>query len=226
MGNIHVAHIGQTDYIVALNLQHHLLEKRALGEISDLLILLEHPHTFTLGRLGRLAHLKVSEEELERSGIPLHRTSRGGDITYHGPGQMVGYSIIDLNRRERDIGRYLDGLEEVLVRALAAFGLAGERERGFRGIWVEGKKLASIGIGVRRWIGHHGFSLNVDPDLGYFEKIVPCGLSGRETTSMKRLMGKAPDPEEVRWAVSKAFVEFFSMTEGGLLQTAPGRTPH
>jgi lipoate-protein ligase B len=211
---MHIAHLGQTDYLAALSIQHHLLEKRALGEIADLLILVEHPHTFTLGRLGKLAHLKVSEEELERSGIPIHRTSRGGDITYHGPGQMVGYPIVDLNPRGRDIGRYLNGLEDVLIRALAVFGLTGEREKEFRGVWIEGKKIASIGIGVRRWIGYHGFSLNVDPDLGYFEKIVPCGLAGRETTSMKRLMGKAPQTEEVRWAVSKAFLEVFS-TDGG-----------
>ena len=214
MENIHIAHLGQTDYLAALSIQHHLLEKRALGEISDLLILLEHPHTFTMGRLGKMAHLKVSEKELERSGIPIHRISRGGDITYHGPGQMVGYPIVDLNSRGRDIGRYMNGLEEVLIRALAVFGLAGERENGFRGVWIEGKKIASIGIGVRRWIGYHGFSLNVDPDLSQFDKIVPCGLAGRETTSMKRLMGRAPETEEVRWAVSKAFVEVFSM-EGG-----------
>ena len=209
MRAIQIARLGQVDYLSALDLQHHLLEKRSAGEIPDLLLLLEHPHTFTQGRLGNMKHLRVPVEELEREGISLFYTRRGGDITYHGPGQLVGYPIIDLNGCGRDIGRYLRGLEQVLIRALASFGLQGEQLRGLTGVWVEGRKVASIGIGVRRWVTYHGFSLNVDPELGFFEKIVPCGLADRKTTSMREQMGSAPDPEEVRWAVSRNFIEVF-----------------
>jgi lipoate-protein ligase B len=217
MGNIHISHLGRIDYLSALDLQYHLVEKRSRGELSDLLLLLEHPHTYTLGRLGRLSNLKVSPEELDRSGIPLYRTGRGGDITYHGPGQLVGYPLLDLNRCGRDVGRYLRWLEEALIRALAVFHLKGERDRGFTGVWVEGKKVASIGIGVRRWVSYHGFALNVDPDLGFFEKIIPCGLTGRETTSIKNLLGRAPDPEEIRWEFTKAFIEVFAVSGGSVM---------
>jgi len=210
MRNLQITHLEQIDYRSALGLQHRLMEKRSTGEIADQLLLLEHPHTFTLGRTGRLEHLRISAEELSQSGIPLYQTRRGGNITYHGPGQLVGYPIIDLNGCGRDIGRYLRGLEQVLIRSMAMFNLKGEQLRGLTGVWVDGKKIASIGIAVRHWITYHGFSLNIDPDLCFFDKIVPCGLRDREVTSMRQLLGEGrADAEEVRWAVSKSFIEIF-----------------
>lgn len=206
---IRVLHLGQVDYLQSLELQHQIMEKRYRGELSDTLLLLQHPHTFTLGRLGEISHLNVPPEKLDQMGIPLHRTGRGGDITYHGPGQLVGYPIVDLKGYKRDIGRYLRNLEEVLLRTLAVFGLVGERQEGLTGVWVRGKKIASIGIGVRRWITYHGFSLNIDPHLEYFDMIIPCGLKDRETTSMGKLLGKPPDFGESCGVVSKEFLDVF-----------------
>lgn len=213
-GRYHISHLGTVPYREALGLQEHLVDLRHRQAVPDLLLLLEHPPTLTLGRSARRDHLKVPQETLARMGLPVIETSRGGDITFHGPGQLIGYPIIDLNRYGRDIGRYLRSLEEVLIGVLRRFGLRANRKDLLTGVWVGDRKVASIGIAVRRWITYHGFSLNIDPEMDVFDLIVPCGLHGREMTSLRRLMGTPPDPEEVRWETSRAFCETFGRLVG------------
>ena len=154
------------------------------------MLLLEHPPVITLGRTARREHLLADDDELRRRGIELHETGRGGEITYHGPGQLVGYPIVDLNCYGKDLHRYLRQLEEILIRTLADFGLSGAALPGKTGVWVEGRKIASIGIAVRRWISYHGFAMNIDNDLTDFAAIIPCGLPGVTMTSMCRELGE------------------------------------
>jgi lipoate-protein ligase B len=196
------AWLGEVDYRRALGMQLDLVRRRADEEIPDTLLLLTHPHVYTLGPTGDPSNLLVAESELEREGISLERVSRGGDITYHGPGQLVGYPIVRLPGP--DLHRYLRSLEAALIEALSAFGIAGERIPGLTGVWVDGRKIASIGVGVKRWVAHHGFALNVSTDLSRFAKINLCGLHGRSATSMAALLGCAPEMGEVREAVALA----------------------
>jgi lipoate-protein ligase B len=196
------AWFGEVDYPRALEMQLDLVRRRAEGEIRDTLLLLTHPHVYTLGPTGDPSNLLVAESELAREGISLERVSRGGDITYHGPGQLVGYPVVRL--ADPDLHRYLRSIEAALIEALSAFGVEGERIRGLTGVWVGGRKIASIGVGVKRWIAHHGFALNVSTDLSRFAKINLCGLPGRTATSMAAIMGRAPGMAEVREAVSLA----------------------
>jgi lipoate-protein ligase B len=192
--------LGHVEYRRALDLQMQCIERRAAGEIPDTLLLLTHPHVYTIGRLGDGANLLIPPELLAREGIAVERISRGGDITYHGPGQLVGYPIVLLARP--DVHRFVRGIEASLIEALSEFGVAGARIEGLTGVWTEGKKIASIGIGVRRWITYHGFALNVNPDLSYFRRIHLCGLKGREATSIVEAAGREVPMEEVRAAVS------------------------
>ena len=194
--------LGETDYRRALDLQLDHVARRADGTIGDTLLLLTHPHVYTLGRTGDAANLLVSESRLARDGISLERIARGGDITYHGPGQLVGYPIVHLPKP--DLHRYLRALEAVLIEAMALFGVACEREDGLTGVWAGGRKIASIGVGVKRWVTYHGFALNVSTDLAYFRKINLCGLTGREATSMAEILGNAPSMETVRDVVASA----------------------
>jgi len=199
MGDLETRWLGRVPYAEALELQGRTLAARRRGEVGDTLLLLEHPPVVTLGRRARPGNLRVGASELAARGIEVHAVSRGGDVTYHGPGQLVGYPIVDLAARgECDVGAFLRGLEALLMQAAAELGVATRRIPGWTGVFVDApaerpRKLASIGIGVRGWITCHGFALNVDLDLAGFGAIVPCGLAQVEMTSLARELGpRAP----------------------------------
>jgi lipoate-protein ligase B len=194
--------LGHVEYRRALELQMRCIERRASGEIPDTLLLLTHPHVYTIGRVGDEANLLVPPDLLTREGIRLERISRGGDITYHGPGQLVGYPIVRLARP--DVHRFIRCIEAALIEALSELGVSGSRLDGLTGVWTGGKKIASIGVGIRRWITYHGFALNVDTDLSYFRRIHLCGLKNREATSIAQVTGGKVAMPEVRDAVTAA----------------------
>jgi lipoyl(octanoyl) transferase len=207
---IAVRRLGRVEYDHAWAIQRELVAARQAGRAPDTLLLLEHPPVITLGRSGETAHLLGSEAELERRGVALVPSDRGGDITFHGPGQIVGYAIVDLAPRGRDLHRYLRDLESVLIRALAEFDIVAGRVEGLTGVWVGDAKVAAIGIRVSRWVSHHGFALNVDTDLSYFDLIVPCGIADRRVTSMEALLGCAVDRGDVEGALARAFAAVFA----------------
>jgi lipoyl(octanoyl) transferase len=196
-------------YRAALDVQQALVEQRKQGNGTDTLLFVEHPHVVTLGRNGREQHILASPEILERSGIEFYETNRGGDVTYHGPGQVVGYPILDLREWKRDVHAYFRGVEQALIDGLASFGIEAERiaERGYEGVWVNGAKIAAIGIHISRWIASHGFALNVDTDLSYFQYIVPCGLT--KPVCSLRSLGCSAAREEVMSAVAGSFAKVF-----------------
>ena len=173
-------------YGTALELQQRLVAERKQGAICDQLLLLEHEHVVTLGRNGHMENLLASGEALERAGISFYPTDRGGDITYHGPGQLVGYPILDLRDWKRDVGAYVRGIEQAIIDTLAGFGIEAGRIPKLTGVWVDGRKIAAIGVHISRWVTSHGFALNVSTDLNYFQYIVPCGLT-MPVTSMAQL---------------------------------------
>jgi lipoyl(octanoyl) transferase len=179
------------NYAQAFELQRTLVEQRKRGEIPDQFLIVEHPHTITLGRNGHIENLLARGEILERAGVAFHPTDRGGDITYHGPGQVVGYPILDLREWQRDVVAYVRAIEQVIIDALSDFGLKAGRAPGMTGVWVDGAKIAAIGVHISRWVTSHGFALNVDTDLSYFQYIVPCGLV-KPVTSMAALGAGAP----------------------------------
>jgi lipoyl(octanoyl) transferase len=187
MRSCEVKELGRMDYGAALGLQKRLEAERKAGLIPDQLLLVEHPHVITLGRNGQEANLLAGEEILTRAGISFYRTDRGGDITYHGPGQLVGYPIIDLREWRRDVGAYMRGIEQVLIDTLDEFGIAAGRIPKLTGVWVGERKIAAIGVHISRWVTSHGFALNVSTDLSYFQYIVPCGLT-KPVTSMAQLL--------------------------------------
>jgi lipoyl(octanoyl) transferase len=178
--------LGRIGYGEAVELQHALVERRKEGAITDQLLLLEHPHVITLGRNGHMENLLASNEVLERAGVSFYPTDRGGDVTYHGPGQLVGYPIMDLREWRRDVGAYVRGVEQVLIDTLAEYGIEAGRIPKLTGVWVGERKVAAIGVHISRWVTSHGFALNVSTDLSYFQYIVPCGLS-KPVTSMAQL---------------------------------------
>jgi len=178
--------LGRMGYGEAFERQRALVEQRKRAEIPDQFLIVEHPPTITMGRNGHMENLLAREEVLERAGVAFHHTDRGGDITYHGPGQIVGYPILDLREWKRDVGAYVRAIEQVIIHALSDFGLAGERVHGMTGVWVDGAKIAAIGVHISRWVTSHGFALNVSTDLSYFQYIVPCGLV-KPVTSMAAL---------------------------------------
>ncbi len=202
-------------YARALEQQRSLLEARIAARVPDVLLLCEHGPTITLGRGAHAEHLLSRPEDLAIRGVEVFEIERGGDVTWHGPGQLVGYPILDLGPRGRDVHRYLRDLEEVLIRVLAGYGLAGERDPGFTGVWVAGAKVAAIGVKVKRWVTMHGFALNVSCDLQGFRDIVPCGLHGRTVTSMERLLGPAcPDLAAVAERLVEEFQAVFGVEAG------------
>ncbi len=211
-----VRRLGEVDYAAALELQAALVEDRRAGRIGDTLLLLEHPPVITLGVKTRQGpkHIIASEQELAHQGVTVHETGRGGDVTYHGPGQLVGYPIFDLKPDRCDVHRYVRDLEEVLIVALREFGIAGKRVTGLSGVWVgpEGreKKIAAIGVRISRWITSHGVALNVATDLRHFQLIIPCGIADRGVTSMEAELGRVVPMAEVQAAVSRAFEKVFS----------------
>ena len=199
--------LGRMGYGEAFDLQRSLVEKRKQGLIPDQLLIVEHPHVITLGRNGRAENLLASQDVLRRAGVSFHHTDRGGDITYHGPGQVVGYPILDLREWKRDVSAYVRSVEQVLIDTLADFGIAAGRIAGATGVWVEGKKVAAIGVHISRWVTSHGFALNVTTDLSYFQCIIPCGLS-KPVTSMAEL-GSTASRGEVIAAIVRNFGRVF-----------------
>jgi len=205
-----VRYPGRVGYARALELQSRLVAQRRAGEIPDTLLLLEHPHVITLGSSAHEEHVLLSPSELSARGIGLFETGRGGDVTYHGPGQLVGYPILDLKPDRKDLHRYLRSLEEVLLGALQAFAITGRRDDSATGVWVGDAKVAAIGIRVSsRWITSHGFALNTNTDLSFFDAIVPCGLSDRPVTSISRLLGRTVTPQDAAPLVVHAAREVF-----------------
>ena len=199
--------LGRVGYADAFAMQQDFVVRRKLGEIPDQLLIVEHPHVVTMGRSGRDENMLAAPELLERAGIAFHRTDRGGDVTYHGPGQVIGYPILDLREWKRDVAAYLRGLEQVLIGALAEFGIEAGREKGATGVWTSRGKIAAIGVHISRWVTSHGFALNVDTDLSYFQYIVPCGLT-RPVTSIREC-GVTAERAHVIAAIARGFAQVF-----------------
>lgn len=206
-----VADLGRTRYGECWELQHRIHALRVTGGCGDILLLTEHEHVYTIGTTGNDNHLLAGSDELKLRGADVVHTDRGGDITYHGPGQIVGYPILDLHGHTLDLHRYLRDIEEVVIRTLAGFGIGAGRHPGYTGVWVEGEKICAIGIRAARWITMHGFALNVDPDLSYFGRIIPCGIFEKGVTSMSEVLGRRVTTEEVRPALTEAFTGVFGM---------------
>jgi len=201
-------------YAEALELQRSIARDRISGAISqDVLLLMEHPPVVTLGRSSKEKHLVASPEFLQTHGVELFEVERGGDVTFHGPGQLVGYPIIDLKRHRQDLHWYLRKIEEALINTLADYGIPGERNTSYTGVWTRGKKIASIGVHARDWVTWHGFALNVTTDLSFFDLIVPCGITGVDMTSIARELGSEEiSAQDVRDRVSAKFAEAFDLT--------------
>lgn len=207
---LEVRRLGLVPYGEALALQESLVQRRRAEEIPDQLLLLEHPHVITLGGSSDGNHVLLDPAERALLGIELYETGRGGDVTYHGPGQLVGYPILDLKPDRKDLHAYVRDLEEALIRAVAGFGIAAARKPGLSGVWVGEEKLAAIGVRVSSgWITSHGFALNVATDLGFFDAIVPCGIRDHGVTSMGRLLGSPVAMEDVETAVARGVAEVF-----------------
>ncbi len=210
---LRVSDLGTMSYGAALELQRSAARSRISGELDqDLLLLVEHPPVVTLGRSSKQAHLLASPALLQQRGVELFEVERGGDVTFHGPGQLVGYPIIDLKRHRQDLHWYLRQVEELLIRALATFGLNGRREAGYTGVWIADRKIASIGVHARDWVTWHGFALNVSTDLRYFDLMVPCGIQQVVMTSMERELGRPVSRGEVVETVVAATADVFSLT--------------
>jgi lipoyl(octanoyl) transferase len=208
--------LGQVSYSDGLALQEQAVEGLRSDKSPEQLLLLEHPHVFTLGRGADSAHILAGNEQLQSRSIEVHETGRGGDVTYHGPGQLVGYPIINLKPDRCDVHRYVRDLEEVLIRTIAEFGITGTRITGLTGVWVGNEKIAAIGVRIARWITSHGFALNVSTDLNYFQMIVPCGISDKGVTSLSRLVGRSFEIQEVALCAASHFGQVFGreMTVG------------
>ena len=205
--------LGKIDYQEAWDLQKSIFELRTKNEIEDILFLLEHPHTYTLGKVADKNNLVYNKQELEEKEITVFDIDRGGDITYHGPGQIVGYPIIDLKNWKQDTHLYLRNLEEVLVRTCADYGLSTGRKEKYTGVWVEERKICAIGIKVSRWITMHGFAFNVNTDLNLFNGIIPCGINDKEVTSLKKELKREFDLGEVKDNIIKHFKDIFGYDE-------------
>lgn len=236
--DIRVENFGVLSYADALALQHRLVEERKAGQGADTLLLLEHPPVLTLGRNAAESHILAAPEFLDELGIEVHRVERGGDVTYHGPGQLVGYPILDLHNFRMDVGWYVRSLEEVLIKTLNSYGLdahragldaSGRRDPKLVGVWIDNPnddpaerelhpeaKIGQIGARIASWITYHGFALNVDPNMAHFQLIVPCGIPDKPVTSLSRALHRPVAMEDVRTRVMRAFETVF---ESILLQT-------
>ena len=208
MGRLLYQDVGRLDFVAALSRQEQLIELKQRQGIADILLFVEHPHVYTIGRGGDLNNVLAAQD------VPLHRTSRGGDVTYHGPGQLVVYPIIDLRSKlRRDVHRYVRHLEMAAIETLQDFGLEAKRRPPYTGIWIDDRKIAAIGIAVRRCITFHGLALNVNTDLSYFNRIVPCGLSWADVTSMAKELGNELSARNVRESFLRHFAELFGYAE-------------
>ena len=190
-------------------MQKQLVQSIQKGEATDTLILLEHPPVFTIGKSGKDANLLIDKNVLDKVGAETFRVDRGGDITYHGPGQLVGYPIMNLRKYKCDIKWYINRIEEVLIRTVAHYGIEAGRIKGLTGVWVGDKKISAIGARISKWVTSHGFALNVNTDLDYFKLIVPCGIRDKGVTSMSKILGNSIDIEDVKDRVTAEFGEAF-----------------
>jgi lipoate-protein ligase B len=216
-----VADLSVVDYDAALAMQSALLASRIDGVIGDTLLLMEHPHVFTLGR-GADERFIVNNQ----AGVAVRRVSRGGQVTYHGPGQLVGYPILKLEGRDRDVTKYLRNLEAAMIDALAKFGIEAARRDAMTGVWIGARKIASIGVGIRRWTTWHGFALNVSTDLSYFDSIVPCGIDGCRMTSIADVLGRAVSMSEFAPMMRDSFARVFNydtIVPAGAIQIPPAQ---
>jgi lipoyl(octanoyl) transferase len=222
MKSCSIVDVGLIGYTKAWELQKRLVAARKSGSIEDVLLLCEHPHVITLGRNGKREHLLASEQVLRQKGVEFHSSDRGGDITYHGPGQLVGYPILNLSAIRKDVVWYVRMLEEVMIRATAEFRIRSERVTGKTGIWVRGasdsnvpsvteEKLGAIGVHLSRWVTSHGFAYNMSTDLRYFDLIVPCGIAGRKATSLEKILGRSVTRKEVVQPMVRNFAEVFGL---------------
>lgn len=228
--DIELRDLGQVSYKEAWDLQEKLLQENValktqarVEGITDpfevatkqYLLYVEHPHVYTLGKSGDISNVLISEEEMSERGISFFHTNRGGDITYHGPGQLVGYPILDLEKHYTDIGKYLRNLEQVIINVLAHYEIKGERSEGETGVWIEPnvkgreRKICAMGVRCSRWITMHGFAFNVNADLSYFGNIVPCGIQDKQVASLDKEIGRPVDMQEVKNLVTKSFYEIF-----------------
>lgn len=201
--------LGRMGYQEAYALQRELASRRKAGDISDQLLFVEHPSVITMGRNARESNILFSREALLAAGVEVHETDRGGDVTYHGPGQIVGYPIFDLREWKRDVGAYVRAMEQVIIEAIGEFGLDGERVPGATGVWVGPAKVAAIGVHLSRWVSSHGFALNVETNLDHFKFIVPCGLT-KPVTSL-RALGCGASMDDVKESLLAAFSEVFEI---------------
>ena len=223
MRPLEILDLGRMRYGEALKTQETLVQQLKEGTGTDTLVFVEHPHVVTIGRNGKEQNLLASEEILARTGIEFYETNRGGDVTYHGPGQVVGYPILDLREWKRDVRAYFRGLEHTLIDALSALDIPAERlpEPGYEGVWVNGAKIAAIGVHISRWITSHGFAFNVDTDLNYFQYIVPCGLT--KPVCSLRSLGCGASHEDVKRVIAASFSKIFNyqitMPHGELQET-------
>lgn len=215
LNNCLIVDLDLIGYAEAWALQKRIVAARKAGAIEDVLLLCEHPHVITQGRNGKRENLLASDHVLRQKGVEFHATNRGGDITYHGPGQIVGYPILNLAAIRRDVVWYVRMLEEAMIRATAEFGIAAARVPGKTGIWVHSgateEKLAAIGVHLSRWVTSHGFAYNVSTDLRYFDLIVPCGIADRKPTSLEKLLSRSVKREEVAPRIAKYFGEVFGL---------------
>ncbi len=216
MKTCHILDLGLIDYAEAWALQRRIVAARKADAMEDVLLLCEHPHVITLGRNGKREHLLASERVLRQRGVEFHATDRGGDITYHGPGQIVGYPILNLAEIRRDVVWYVRMLEEAMIRATAEFGIEAGREAGKTGIWARtasgaAEKLAAIGVHISRWVTSHGFAYNVSTDLRYFDLIVPCGISDRKPASLEKLLDRRVERAEAAPRIVRHFGGVFSL---------------
>ena len=203
--------LGLMDYGRAWDLQHHLWLRRVEGTVPDMLLFVEHPHVITLGRRGNRTHLLASPEVLKEKGVSIFHVERGGDVTYHGPGQMVVYPILQLRDYGYRVVRYVEQLEEVIIRVLRDFGIEGKRDALNRGVWVNKDKIASIGVAIKRWVSFHGLALNWGTDLSYFDLIDPCGLEGVKITSVEQILGTTISKDHLYQRMLFHFEEVFEM---------------
>ena len=232
MKDLLVVDLGLVEYGAAWELQRRVADARKAGAIPDVLLLCEHPHVITLGRSGKISNLRASDHLLRQMGVLFFETNRGGDITYHGPGQLVGYPILNLAEICRDVAWYVRSLEEGMIRATAEFGIASRRVAGRTGVWVdvagasagadakevkeveevkEEEKLAAIGVHLSRWVTSHGFAYNVSTDLRYFDLIVPCGIAGKRATSLEKLLGRRVELKEAAPRIAARLGELFGL---------------
>jgi lipoyl(octanoyl) transferase len=207
--SISVTRAGRVDYLEAWDMQRSLARARRRGDVPDLAILIEHPPTYTTGWGGDRANLLVDDRRLREIGAVFHEVDRGGDMTFHGPGQIVVYVILDLGRLQRSVRRYVHLLEETIITTLRPFGIDGSRDPARPGVWVDGSKIAAIGVAISRGVSYHGFALNVDPDLNYFGNMIPCGIPDAGVTSIARETGTPVDPHEVEDEIIRSLSTVF-----------------